>query len=141
MQITVTQFQGGVDAQAADPTLVQTSNYLYALCAPYNITAGYILANYMGGGTVVNPQGMTGIISPIRVTEVDFVNATDWNGQNSVNQAVLSNYRLQVFANFLARYLLQGVEWQRTLQGIQILLPGFDATTNQYEFYIDISLY
>ena len=25
MQITVTQFQGGVDAQAADPTLVQTS--------------------------------------------------------------------------------------------------------------------
>jgi hypothetical protein len=84
---------------------------------------------------------MTGIISPIRITEVDFVNATDWNGQNSVNQAVLSNYRLQVFANFLARYLLQGVEWQRTLQGIQILLPGFDATTNQYEFYIDISLY
>lgn len=140
MQIIVTQFQGGVDAKSADPSLIDTSNYLYALCAPYNLKAGYILSKPVNGTTtiIINP---TGIITPIRITEFDFVDATNWAGQNSVNQAILPNYRLQVFANFVARYLLQGTEWRRTLAGVEILLPGFDATTQQYEFYIDISLY
>jgi hypothetical protein len=140
MQITTTQFQGGVDASSGEPSLIDTSNYLYALCSPYNLKAAYIINTNLPT-VVVTPSGVSGIITPIRVIETDFVNATDWAGQNSVNQAILPNYRLQVFANFVARYLLQGTEWQRTSSGIQILMPGFDATTNQYEFYIDISLY
>lgn len=140
MQITVTQFQGGVNASNGEPSLVNTSNYLYALCAPYNLRAAYVISNNLPV-LVVSPSNVTGIITPIRITENDFVDATNWHGQNSVNQAILPNYRLQVFANFVARYLLQGTEWQRTALGVQILLPGFDATVNNYEFYIDINPY
>jgi len=140
MQITVTQFQGGVDASGGEPSLVDTSNYLYALCAPYNLKAAYLINTNLPT-VIVSPSGVSGIITPIRVIETDFIDATHWAGQNSVNQQILPNYRLQVYANFIARYLLQGTEWQRTSSGIQILMPGFDATVNQYEFYIDISLY
>jgi hypothetical protein len=140
MLITVTQFQGGVNASNGEPSLVDTSNYLYALCAPYNLKAAYLINN-ASTSIVVSPTNTTGIITPIRITENDFVDATNWHGQNSVSQPILPNYRLQVFANFVARYLLQGTEWQRTALGIQILLPGFDATQNQYEFYIDINPY
>jgi hypothetical protein len=45
-----------------------------------------------------------------------------------------------VFSNFIARYLTEGTEWVRTANGINVIMPGFDATTNSYEFYIDISL-
>lgn len=140
MQITVTQFQGGVDASNGEPSLVDTSNYLYALCAPYNLKAAYIINTNLPT-VVVSPSGVSGIITPIRITQDDFIDSTNWAGQNSVNQQILPNYRLQVYANFIARYLLQGTEWQRTAAGVQILMPGFDATANDYEFYIDISLY
>lgn len=139
MQINVTQFQGGVNGSSADPSLVGTSNYLLALCAPYSLKAAYIINN-VTSGIMVNPSGFMPIISPIRITELDFVDATHWDGQNSINQAIMYNYTLQVFGNFIARYLLQGTEWVRTPNGIEIIMPGFDATTNQYEFYIDISI-
>jgi hypothetical protein len=139
MQVTTTQFSGGINATENDPSLVGTSNYLYALCAPYNLQAAYIINSFAGGNT--SPVSPTlGIITPIRITQSDFVDATHWNGQNSVNQPILVGYRLQVFANFIARYLLQGTEWERTPNGVNILLDGFDATTQEYEFYIDISL-
>lgn len=140
MQITVTQFQGGVNASGGEPSLVDTSNYLYALCAPYNLKAAYVI-NTNIPTVVVSPTNVTGIITPIRITSYDFIDSTHWAGQNSVNQAILPSYRLQVFANFVARYLLQGTEWQRTTTGVQILLPGFDAMVNDYEFYIDINPY
>jgi hypothetical protein len=123
-----------------DSSLTATSDYLYALCAPYNLQAAYIINTFNGGSTSpVSP--IIGIITPIRITEVDFIDATHWAGQNSVGQPILSAYRLQVFANFVARYLSEGTEWERTGSGINVLLPGFDATTQQYEFYIDISPY
>jgi hypothetical protein len=140
MVVNVVQFEGGVTAQSQDPSLVDTSNYLYALCAPYNLKARQILGQFAGGGSIVTPAGITTITTPIRITEADFVDATNWHGQNSYNQQILPNYRLQVFANFVARYLEPGVEWARTSEGVNILLPGFDATTTAYEFYIDISL-
>tara|TARA_R110000868_G_C10832771_1_gene759499 strand:- start:142 stop:681 length:540 start_codon:yes stop_codon:yes gene_type:complete len=123
-----------------DASLVSTSDYLYALCAPYNLEAGYIINNFTNG-SIINPYPYITIISPIRITELDFIDATHWAGQNSVNQPILSGYRLQVFGNFIARYLLEGTEWVRTVSGVNIIMPGFDATTQQYEFYIDISLY
>jgi len=140
MQITTTQFQGGQNPSNGEPSLVDTSNYLYALCAPYNLKAAYLINTNLPT-VVVTPSGVSGIITPIRVIETDFIDATNWAGANSVNQAILPNYRLQVFANFVARYLLQGTEWTRTASGIQVIMPGFDATVNDYEFYIDISLY
>jgi hypothetical protein len=123
-----------------DITLTSTSDYLYALCSPYNLEASYIINNFTNG-VIPNPYPYLNIITPIRITEADFINATNWNGQNSLNQPILSGYRLQVFANFVARYLSEGTEWERTGSGINVLLPGFDATTEQYEFYIDISPY
>lgn len=128
----------GYDPQ--DDTLEGTSNYLYALCAPFNLEATKIYNAYSGGGTIVTPTGVMSITTPIRITEADFVDATNWHGQNSYNQQILPEYKLQVFANFVARYLEPTVEWERTYQGVNILLPGFDATTTAYEFYIDISL-
>ena len=139
MQVTLEQFSGGIDATENDPSLIGTSNYLYALCAPYNLQAAYIINNFINGNTSpVSPTNA--IITPIRITQDDFVDATHWNGQNSLSQPILAGYRLQVFANFIARYLLQGTEWERTANGVNILLDGFDATTQEYEFYIDISL-
>jgi hypothetical protein len=139
MQIEVTQFEGGVTGQVQDPSIISTSNYLYALCAPYSLKASYIINNFTNGSTSPT-SALTSIVSPLRITQNDFATATQWDGQNSVNQVIYSSYKLQVFANFIARYLTEGTEWVRTSNGINILLDGFDANTNDYEFYIDISL-
>jgi len=139
MQVQVTQFAGGVTGQVEDPSITSTSRYLYALCAPYSLEASYIINNFSNGGTSPT-SGLTSIVSPLRITQADFATATQWNGANSINQVIYSSYKLQVFANFIARYLTQGTEWVRTPNGINILLDGFDATVNDYEFYIDISL-
>ena len=74
----------------------------------------------------------------------DFVDATNWNGANSYGQPILPNYTLQVFWNDVNRFLEQGTEWVRTTNGIQILnngttITGFDASVNDYVFYIYIS--
>ena len=139
MQVQVTQFAGGVTGQVEDPSITSTSNYLYALCAPYSLKASYIINNFTNGGTSPT-SGLTSIVSPLRITQDDFANATQWNGANSINQVIYSSYRLQVFANFISRYLTEDTEWVRTANGINVIMPGFDATANDYEFYIDISL-
>jgi hypothetical protein len=139
MQVQVTQFAGGVTGQVEDPSITTTSRYLYALCAPYSLEASYIINNFTNGGTSPT-SGLTSIVSPLRITQDDFANATQWNGANSINQVIYSSYKLQVFANFIARYLTEGTEWVRTANGINVIMPGFDATLNDYEFYIDISL-
>ena len=139
IQATVTQFSGGVTAQTQDPSITRTANYLYALCAPYNQKAAYIINNFANGGTSPT-SALNAIVSPLRITQANFATATVWNGQNSLNQPIFSYYKLQVFANFIARYLIEGTEWERTANGINILLEGFDATANEYEFYIDVSL-
>lgn len=125
--------------EPTEPSLIATSNYLYALCAPYSLKAAWIINNFSNGSTSPTSP-LTSIVSPLRITQADFATATAWNGQNSINQVIYGYYRLQVFANFIARYLTEGVEWERTANGINILLDGFDATVNEYEFYIDISL-
>lgn len=139
MQAAITKFSGGVTTSTTQPTLQGTANYLYAICAPYSFRAAAIINNGQGG-TVVSPVSVNSIISPLRITSVNFSSATQWNGNNSYNQPILPSYRLQVFANFIARYLIQDVEWVRTATGITILLDGFNATLNDYEFYIDISI-
>lgn len=139
MEITSTPFSGGVNAQDNVQVLRNQANYLYALCAAYSLQA----ANTIGivdDNVIARPVTIGALVTPIRITSVNFVDATHWNGANSINQPILSSYRLQVFANFIARYLVQGTEWERTASGINILIDGFDALTNEYEFYIDISL-
>lgn len=116
--------------------MTQCCLYLWELMGKYGIGA----MAYTGGGGSISPiTPSTPIKSPIRITSDDFVSETEWEGANSDGIEIQASYTLQVFANFIARYLEQGVEWERTLTGINILLPGFDALTTDYEFYIDIS--
>jgi len=136
LSATVTQFSGGVSASTPSQSLIATSNYLYSLCRGYNLAAAYISGSG-GGVTPINP--VTTIKSPILISSSDFVDATNWNGNNSDNISILPTYTLQVFANFVARFLIEGTEWERTASGINILLSGFDSQTQDYEFYIFIS--
>ena len=120
-------------------SLTPASYYLYALCAPYNQEAAYIL-NTVSGGTVVGTSAPPQYVkSPIFITNNNFTDATNWQGSNGDGVSILNTYSLQVFANFVARFLVEGVEWERTATGVNILIPGFDALTNDYEFYIFIS--
>jgi hypothetical protein len=139
MQASITSFSGGVTTSTTQPTLQGTANYLFSICAPYSFRASAIINNGQGG-TVVSPISVNSIISPIRITSINFATYNEWNGNNSYNQPILPSYKLQIFANFIARYLIQDVEWVRTTTGVKILLDGFNATTNEYEFYIDISI-
>jgi hypothetical protein len=138
MDYRIIQFSGGINPSDVDQELRSIANYLYALCAPYNVKAASIIG-IVEPNVNARPVMISSIISPIRVTSEDFADDTHWNGQNSVNQPVLGSYRLQVFANFIARYLTEGTEWERTSTGVNILLDGFDALSNEYELYIDIS--
>lgn len=124
------------DLDPTNTSLTGTANYLYSLCRGYNLAAAYISGSG-GGVTPVTP--VTTIKSPILISSADFADATNWNGNNSDNIAILSTYTLQVFANFVARFLIEGTEWERTSTGINILLSGFDSQTQDYEFYIFIS--
>lgn len=137
--ISITQFSGGITNLSSQYNLQMTSNYLYALCAPYSLEASYI-ANNPNTGVIVNPTPVVALKSPIRITSTNFADATHWDGDNNDGQTILPTYTLQVFGNFIARYLEKGTEWERTPNGIVVLLPGFDATANNYEFYISISL-
>ena len=139
LSVTVSQFSGGVD-QYTNDGLNASANYLLALCGKYAITAQGIWGN---GGAIV-PITSDYIISPIKVVSSEFASATEWNGANIYNQPILPAYFLQVFWNDVNRFLDVGTEWNRTSQGFEIInngttISGFDATANNYTFYIYIS--
>lgn len=115
------------------------ANYLYELMMKYAFKAAYIYDGG-GGGQVVPSSGVTAdIVSPISVTSDDFADSTHWNGVNSISQLILSSYTLQVFWDDSQIFLEKDVQWARTAEGINILIDGFDATANQYQFYIFVS--
>lgn len=131
--------QWGYDGGAqTDQSLRQTANYLIWLCGMYGQRAQFILDGGGGGGGTVSPSGP---IVPIRMgvylIEVnggvpDFTNATDYD------DAELIGKNLVVFWNDIPRFLVGGTEWAYTLTGIRILIGGFDATANTYDFKIFI---
>lgn len=129
------------DFTPANTSLTFTSNYLMALCGAYGAKAKEMLN--INGGSVVNPvfPGGSGIKSPIKITGADFANATDWDGVNSDSLSVTPSYTLQVFWNDINRFLDE-TEWVRTQDGVQILIPGFDASTTNLTsvFYIFVSV-
>jgi hypothetical protein len=123
-----------------DPTsenLFQIANWGFALCGIYVFEA--MLATG-GGGVVATPSTpAASLISPLPISSDDFVDATNWEGQNSFAQPILSNYTLQVFWDDAQIFLEEGVGWTRTAAGVNIIVPGFDATANSYQFYIFVS--
>lgn len=123
-----------------DTTLRQTVQYLYTLLGMYGQQA-LVVTESPGFVPSVDNIVVGSIKSPIRITGADFANATEWDGVNSDSLNVSAGYTLQVFWNDVNRFLEAG-EWQRTTLGIEILLPGFDATTTNLTsvFYIFISV-
>ena len=139
ISVTVSNFSGGVN-EYTNVGLESGGDYLLALCGRYALIA----AGASGGGGAIVPSYTGNIISPIKITSADFADATNWNGVNSYGQLILPNYTLQVFWNDVNRFLEQGTEWVRTTNGVQILnngttITGFDASVNDYVFYIYIS--
>lgn len=131
MAISYTNFSGGTtiyNPLDTDYQLRNNANYLYNLCNKYAAEAKGI---YYGSGEIINPsQPFAGLI---RITSINFANATEYNNQNIVGRDI------QVFWNDISRYLVPNTEWQFTTTGIKILVDGFDAQTSDYTLYIYIN--
>ena len=140
MTVTTIDFSGGITSALFSDSLVDSSNYLYSLCGKYTFEAQAIMNGATGGNTVI-VNGSQAIISPIKITNLDFANATDWNGTNSYGLVIQSYYTLQILGDSInQRMLVQGTQWVRTTTGFRILLDGFDATINEYILYVYISI-
>lgn len=111
-------------------TLRATSNYLYALCGLYAIRAAYIISQG-GGGTVVVPGADADGPIWIRITSADFANSTDWLEPDVDGETFF------LIGNWISRVLYPDTEWEYISGGgFRILIPGFDATADNYEIYL-----
>lgn len=110
-------------------TLQGTANYLYALCAPFNLKAEYVISQG-SGGTPVTPIGT--IATPKIIYGSDFSTATDWA------YLPYANKNLTVFSNGIADYLEYGTQWIYIPTGIRIIMPGFDSALMDYFMVITI---
>jgi len=68
---------------------------------------------------------------PIKVTSAMFATATKYDDPTLIGQP------LGIFWNETQKYL-EDAEWDPTATGIEILVPGFNATANSYTFFISI---
>jgi hypothetical protein len=109
-----------------------TANYLFSLCGKYAILANYIVNNSTGGD-YVSPITLGSSPYLIVVTSSQFSDATNYNNANLVGKT------LSVFWNDIPRFLIPDVEYEVTATGINILVPGFDATSASYTFFIFIT--
>lgn len=127
--ITTTNFSGGVTPVGYSQSLQSTSNYLYYLCGKYALMA---LAIINGGGGVVGTVVQPNAPYLIPITGADFATATEYN-----NPAIVGR-NLAIFWNDVPRYLFPN-EFEYTTTGINITIPGFDATANPgYQLFIYI---
>ena len=120
----------------ADSTLQATSDYLYALCAPFNLKAEYILS--IGGGGSISPIVQDANIYPFWVTSSDF-NA---DGVSYTNLKMKSTDRITIFINqYSQQWLVEGADtFQRTSDGFIITIPTFppfDASTQYWTMLVD----
>jgi len=111
-----------------DSTLTDTTNYLIAICGKYYLQS----QGAISGGQIINPNQPTQFTYLIPITGADFSDATNYNNPKIVGKI------LQIFWNDINRYILSS-EYNQTSTGIDILIPGFDATANPtYELLIYI---
>lgn len=140
------EWQYAQDPTDADGILYGQGNYVYALCFPYILESMQISGS---GGAVApvtpfNPSST--ILSPIIIKGELFTSALSWGGANYVGINVLSTYTLQVFYNTASIFLTEGIDWERTSTGFDIILGGsisnFDATgiNSSDIFYVYISV-
>lgn len=109
------------DKDPNDSTLFGTSNYLLSLCN--NAKKAVQILNLGGGGEVVDPNNPNNDNAPylIPVYPSDFATATAYNNTYIVGE------NLQVFANWIPKYLDSPDEYVPTVDGINITIDGFNA--------------
>lgn len=84
---TLTQFSGGVTGVPPTQDLVATSNYLYSLCAPYNLQAINILTQ--GGGGSISP-----IVPPfVNIPPIEFIVSDSSPIANGGNSLYIPQYK------------------------------------------------
>lgn len=92
-------------------------------------------------GTGLHINASTGVLSttdastfsPLSITQVDF----QVDGKTYLNSDINGN--ISIFWNDVNRFIYESnSEWRFVAGGIQILMPGFDATTNNYNLEIFI---
>lgn len=118
-----------------DSSLEGTSNYLYALCGRYAALAAAIIAGG-GGGSIINPvvPGGGGNSSAFPI----YINSSDFEPDGvSYNNSVLVGKNLTIFVNeYSQQFLFSPVSFTGTATGIQIVIPGFDASVDDYNIII-----
>jgi ABC-type Co2+ transport system permease subunit len=114
-------------------------NWVFALCGVYGLQAQFIDTGSGATITPLSPSSTGGIISPVYVTSSHFTSATSWSGANTEGQTILATDEIKIFWDDAQIFLEEGTQWTRTALGADILIPGFDATANDYNFYIFIS--
>ncbi len=115
-----------------DPTnttdLVATSNYVYALCAPFSLLAKVII----NGGT-------GGLLAAVMLE----ISGADFENMNEYTNPILNGKNIKVFSNGIARFLYNenpptgySQEWLLNGSTLQILTPGFDSATIDYHLFV-----
>jgi len=118
----------GYEAGQSDSALRGLGNYLIWLCGIF----GQQARSGSAGGSVIPIPPTTPFVYLIPITGADFEDATNYNDTRIVGK------QLQIFWNDINRYLLSS-EYSGTSTGVNILVPGFDATANPtYELLISI---
>lgn len=104
--------------------------YLWELMGQYGVRG----RAYTGGGGMVAPS-TTQSSFPIYVTSSDFTDATNYDNPALLGQSIM------IFMNEINRYLYppqhSTPEFEMTGTGVNILLDGFDAQTNDYNLVIE----
>jgi len=118
-----------------DPTSDETfqiGQWVLSLIGIYLFKAQQVTGS---GGSIapITPSGglFFDYLIPVLGGVPDFANATDYNDSRIVGK------NLEIFWNDIPRFLVAG-EWAYTPTGIRILVGGFDATANTYDFKIFI---
>ncbi len=112
-----------------DPTysgLYETSQRLWELCGRFGLQA----SAYTGGGGSSSSITPTSNF-PIYITQADFTTTTFYP-----NTSLWGN-TIMVFLNEINRYLDPATEFTYDTTGLTILVPGFDADTNDYTLIIE----
>lgn len=101
-------------------------NYLWEICGRYGVAAQGISG---GGGYTPIPTPVQNF--PIYITQDNFTTATLYP-----NTKLFGN-NISVFLSQINRLLLPNVEFEVLVTGLNITMPGFDATQFDYELLIE----
>lgn len=126
---------------------VYDASFMAAFCAAMELCAGgkmcdpfdYLYLSFEESGSPSDVLYLSPFIK--QITSADFTDATHYDDPDIVFGS--PNPVVKVFWNDVPRFIYDGtdgtpLEWEYTATGINILIPGFDATSNDYNFMIFI---